>query len=82
MKGFLAIASLVVGIIGLGVYFQPVFELICGVGGLVIGLCARDKNASTIMQAVRSVGLSVAWINIIWVCLEFGLKFAGIELFN
>lgn len=81
MKKMLAIASLVVGIIGLGVFFQPVLEIICGIGGLILAICAKDKNAGTIIKAIRSVGFSVAWLNIIWVCLELGLKYAGIELF-
>ena len=81
MKNFLAIASLVVGGIGLGVYFQPVYEIICGGAGLILALCAKNEKAGTVMKAVRSVGLSLAWINIIWVCLEFGLKKAGVDLF-
>ena len=80
MKVF-SIASLVVGVIGLGVFFEPVLEIICGVGGLVLSILGKDKNAGMVMDGIRSWGRNIAWLNIIWVCLEFGLKFAGIELF-
>ena len=81
MKKVFSIASLVVGVIGLGVFFEPVLEIICGVGGLVLSILGKDKNAGMVMDGIRSWGRNVAWVNIIWVCLEFGLKFAGIELF-
>ena len=81
MKIVFSIASLVVGVIGLGVFFEPVLEIICGVGGLVLSILGKDKNAGMVMDGIRSWGRNVAWLNIIWVCLEFGLKFAGIELF-
>ena len=81
MKKVFSIASLVVGVIGLGVFFEPVLEIICGVGGLVLSILGKDKNAGMVMAGIRSWGRNVAWLNIIWVCLEFGLKFAGIELF-
>ena len=81
MKKVFSIASLVVGVIGLGVFFEPVLEIICGVGGLVLSILGKDKNAGMVMDGSRSWGRNVAWLNIIWVCLEFGLKFAGIELF-
>lgn len=81
MKKILSIASLVVGIIGLGVFFKPVFELICGVGGLMLANFAKDKNASMVIDGIRSWGRNFAWINIIWVCLEIVLKFSGINLF-
>ena len=80
MKIVFSIASLVVGVIGLGVFFEPVLEIICGVGGLVLSILGKDKNAGMVMDGIRSWGRNVAWLNIIWVCLEFGLKFAGIEL--
>ena len=80
MKKVFSIASLVVGVIGLGVFFEPVLEIICGVGGLVLSILGKDKNAGMVMDGIRSWGRNVAWLNIIWVCLEFGLKFAGIEL--
>ena len=81
MKKVSSIASLVVGVIGLGVFFEPVLEIICGVGGLVLSILGKDKNAGMVMDGIRSWGRNIAWLNIIWVCLEFGLKFAGIELF-
>ena len=81
MKKVFSIASLVVGVIGLGVFFEPVLEIICGVGGLVLSILGKDKNAGMVMDGIRSWGRTVAWLHIIWVCLEFGLKFAGIELF-
>ena len=81
MKKVFSIASLVVGVIGLGVFFEPVLEIICGVGGLVLSILGKDKNAGMVMDGIRSWGRNVAWLNIIWVFLEFGLKFAGIELF-
>lgn len=81
MKKVFSIVSLVVGVIGLGVFFEPVLEIICGVGGLVLSILGKDKNAGMVMDGIRSWGRNVAWLNIIWVCLEFGLKFAGIELF-
>ena len=43
MKKILAIAALVVGVIGLGVFFQPFLEIICGVGGLILAICAKKK---------------------------------------
>ena len=81
MKKVFSIASLVVGVIGLGVFFEPVLEIICGVGGLVLSILGKDKNAGMVMDGIRSWGRNIAWLNIIWVGLEFGLKFAGIELF-
>ena len=81
MKKVFSIASLVVGVIGLGVFFEPVLEIICGVGGLVLSILGKDKNAGMVMDGIRSWGRNVALLNIIWVCLEFGLKFAVIELF-
>ena len=81
MKKVFSIASLVVGVIGLGVFFEPVLEIICGVGGLVLSILGKDKNAGMVMDGIRSWGRNVAWLNISWVCLEFGLNFAGIELF-
>ena len=69
MKKVFSIASLVVGVIGLGVFFEPVLEIICGVGGLVLSILGKDKNAGMVMDGIRSWGRNVAWLNIIWVCL-------------
>jgi hypothetical protein len=82
MKKVFSIASLVVGVIGLGLYFKPIPEIICGIGGLILSILGKDKNADRAMNVIRSWGRNVAWVNIIWVCLEFGLKIAGIELFK
>ena len=81
MKKFFPVASLVVGIIGLGVFFKPVIEIICGVGGLILAIACRDESLGRVMDGIRYWGRNIAWINIIWVCLEFGLKMFGIELF-
>lgn len=75
MKNILAIASLVVGVIGLGVFFNPIAEIACGGGGLILALIAKDKDASSFFRGARKWGISLAWINIVWVCLETGLKF-------
>lgn len=80
-KTILAYCSIVIGVIGLGLFFAPIPEIICGVGGLVLSIAAKDENASWFVQAVRRYGNWAAWVNISWVCLEFGLKFAGINLF-
>lgn len=80
MRNILAIASLVIGLVGIGVFFNPLIEIICGGGGLILALIAKNNNAGKIMRGIRSWGLSLAWINILWVCLEYGLKFAGIDL--
>lgn len=81
MKKFFSVASLVVGVIGLGVFFNPVIEIICGVGGLILAIVGKDENLGRVMEGIRYWGRNIAWINIIWVCLEFGLKMFGIELF-
>ncbi len=81
-KTLLAYASITVGIIGLCLFFTPVLEIICGVGGLILSIIAKDKNASWFTDAVRKYGNYAAWLNILWVCIEFGLKFAGINLFE
>ena len=82
MKKAFTIASFVVGIIGLGVFFRPILEISCGIGGLICGLIGKDKNAGKGMKTLHSFGISFAWLNILWVCLEFGLKYAGIDLFS
>ena len=56
MKKVFSIASLVVGVIGLGVFFEPVLEIICGVGGLVLSILGKDKNAGMVMDGIRSWG--------------------------
>ena len=81
MKTFFSIASLIVGIVGLGVIFNPTLEIICGVGGLILSLVAKSKESAKIVRGIRNWGNYLAWINIIWVCIEFGLKCAGINLF-
>ena len=65
MKKVFSIASLVVGVIGLGVFFEPVLEIICGVGGLVLSILGKDKNAGMVMDGIRSWGRNIAWLNII-----------------
>ena len=80
MKIVFSIASLVVGVIGLGMFFKPVLKIIRGIGGLVVSILGKDENTGMVIDGIRSWGRNVAWLNIIWVCLEFGLKFAGIEL--
>lgn len=80
MKKVFSFASLVVGVIGLGVFFKPVLKIICGIGGLVVSILGKDENTGMVIDGIRSWGRNVACLNIIWVCLEFGLKFAGIEL--
>lgn len=82
MKAALSILSLIIGVIGVGVFFNPVVEIICGVGGLIISIIAKDPKSSRVIRIVRYFGNSLAWLNIFWVCLEFGLKFAGINLFE
>ena len=82
LKTLFSYGSLIIGIIGLGLFFSPVSEIICGVGGLVLSMLGKDKNARWFTDAVRKYGNYAAWLNIIWVCIEFGLKFAGIDLFN
>jgi len=81
MNKVLSIASLVVGMIGLGVFFKPVIEIICGVVGLVLAIFAKDPEAGHVIDGIRHWGLNFAWVNIIWVCIEFGLKLTGIDLF-
>ena len=81
MKKYLSIASLAIGIIGLGVFFKPVLVVICGIGGFILAIMAKDENAGMIIDGIRHWGKYIAWLNIIWVCIEFGLKFAGITLF-
>lgn len=81
MKATLAIVSLIIGIVGLGVFFNPLIEIFCGVTGLVLSMIAKDPSSSKTTKIIRSWGNSLAWINIIWVCVEIGLKFAGINLF-
>lgn len=81
MKRILSIVSLAIGIIGLGVFFKPVLEIVCGIGGLILAKMAKDEKAGMIIDGIRHWGERIAWLNIIWVCLEFGLKFAGIDLF-
>lgn len=80
MKTVLSIASLVIGVVGLGVFARPVIEIICGVGGLTLAYFAKDPEAGAVIRGVRSWGNSLAWVNILWVCLEFALKIAGIDL--
>ncbi|MBR0024756.1 MAG: hypothetical protein IJP59_09130 [Muribaculaceae bacterium] len=82
MKKILAIASLVAGVIGVGVFFNPIIEIACGVGGLILSLLAKDANANSFFRHVRSWGNFLAWLNIIWVCVEFALQFLGINLFG
>ena len=60
MKKVFSIASLVVGVIGLGLFFKPVLEIICGVGGLVLSILGKDKNAGMVMDGIRSWGRNVA----------------------
>lgn len=81
MKKILSITSLAIGIIGLGVFFMPVLEIICGIGGLILAIIAKDENAGIIIDGIRHWGRNIAWLNIIWVCLELGLKLAGIGIF-
>ena len=81
MKKIFAISSLVIGIIGLGVFLKPVIELLCGFGGLILSILAKGDKSSKIINGIRSWGNYLAWINIIWVCIELGLKVFGIELF-
>lgn len=82
LKTLFSYGSIIIGIIGLGLFFSPVSEIICGVGGLILSIMGKDKNATWFTDAVRKYGNYAAWLNIIWVCLEFGLKFAGIDLFG
>lgn len=82
MKTLFSYGSIIIGIIGLGLFFSPVLEILCGVGGLFLSILGKDKNASWFTEAVRKYGNYAAWLNIIWVCIEFGLKFAGIDLFG
>ena len=56
MKNILSIASLVVGIIGISVFLNPVLEIICGGGGLVLTIFAKDKNANMVISGIRSWG--------------------------
>ncbi len=74
-KTLMAYGSIIIGIIGLGLFFAPIPEIICGVGGLILSIIAKDKNASWFTDAVRRYGNYAAWLNIIWVCIELGLKF-------
>lgn len=80
VKTIFSYASLIIGIIGLGLFFSPVLEIICGVGGLLFSIIGKDKNARWFTDSVRKYGNYAAWVNIIWVGIEFGLKFAGIDL--
>lgn len=81
MKKVFSIVSLLVGVIGLGVFLKPVIEIFCGIVGLILAILGKDKNAGMVMDGINHWGRNIAWLNIIWVCLEFGLKFAGITLF-
>lgn len=82
MKKIFSILSLCVGIIGLGLFLKPVLEIICGISGLVFAFLGKDKEAGVIMEGICYWGRNIAWINIIWVCLEFGLKYFGVDLFQ
>lgn len=81
MKKIFSFASLAVGILGLGMFLRPVIEIICGVGGLLLSILGKESDAGMFVRAVRRLGRDIAWINIIWVCLEFGLKLAGFDIF-
>lgn len=81
MKTILSIASLIVGIIGIGVFSNPPLEITLGFGGLILSLLAKSDKLGKFVSGIRSWGNYLAWLNIIWVCIEYGLKFAGISLF-
>ena len=53
MKKVFSIASLVVGVIGLGVFFKPVLEIICGIGGLVLSILGKDENTRRCLHSQR-----------------------------
>lgn len=78
----LSILSLGVGIFGLTVFYKPPIEIGCGGGGLLLALLAKNKRTGKVISWIRSWGFYLAWINIIWVCVEFGLKAAGIDVFG
>lgn len=81
MKNFFAIISLVLGVVGLGVFFNPILEIICGIGGLIFAILAKNKDAGMVMNGIRYWGRNIAWLNIFWVCVEVVLMFVGISLF-
>lgn len=81
-KKILAIASLIIGIVGLGVFQKPVLEIICGVGGLVLAILAKDKEESYAFRLIRNWGSYFAGLNIVWVCIEMVLKFFDIDVFG
>lgn len=70
MKKMFSIVSLALGVCGLSLFFKPALELSCGIGGLIFAVLARDKNAGMILDSIRHCGLCLAWINIIWFCVE------------
>lgn len=82
VKTVFSYGSIIIGIVGLGLFFKPVAEIICGVVGLVLSIVGKDKNAIWFTDAVRRYGNYAAWVNIIWVCIEIGLKLAGVDLFD
>ena len=82
MKKVLSVVSVIIGIIGLFFFFKPVPEIACGVVGLITAILAKDKEAGMVIDAIRSCGLYLAWINIIWVCLEFALSSIGSNFVN
>ena len=59
MKIVFSIASLVVGVIGLGVFFKPVLKIICGIGGLVVSILGKDENTGMVIDGIRSWGRNV-----------------------
>lgn len=81
-KTLFSYGSIIIGIAGLGVFFNPVLEILCGITGLFLSIIGKDKNAKWFTDGVRRYGNYAAWINIIWVCIEIGLKFAGVDLFD
>lgn len=82
LKTLFSYGSIIIGIVGLGLFFAPVPEICCGVGGLLLSILGKDNNASWFTAAVRKYGNYAAWLNIVWVCIEIGLKLAGIDLFG
>lgn len=76
-----AIASLVVGFIGLCLFFNPIFGMVCGVVGLMFFLMVKDKYIGKVVGGIRTWGCYIAWFNIVWACVVFVLKLSGINLF-
>ena len=69
-KKHLAIASFVVGIIGFGIYFIPILEILFGIAAIVLAIMAKDPNLHKGLRFLRARGLDLGILNLLWVAVE------------